>query len=126
MTNMFERFHYGLQRFMYGRNGSDQLSWALILAGILLCVISSLTDIGILYAVGYIPLIFAIYRMYSRNLEKRHQENTRFLNFFTRIKDRQNRYFSCPACRQMVRVPRGKGRINIRCPKCGRQFIRKT
>ena len=85
MTNMFERIRYGLQRFMYGRNGSDQLSWALILAGILLCVISSLTDIGILYAVGYIPLVFAIYRMYSRNLEKRHQENTRFLNFFTRI-----------------------------------------
>ena len=126
MTNMFERIRYGLQRFMYGRNGRDQLSWALILAGILLCVISSLTDIGILYAVGYIPLVFAIYRMYSRNLEKRHQENTRFLNFFTRIKDRQNRYFSCPDCRQMVRVPRGKGRINIRCPKCGRQFIRKT
>ena len=126
MTNMFERIRYGLQRFMYGRKGSDQLSWALILAGILLCVISSLTDIGILYAVGYIPLVFAIYRMYSRNLEKRHQENTRFLNFFTRIKDRQNRYFSCPDCRQMVRVPRGKGRINIRCPKCGRQFIRKT
>lgn len=123
---MFERIRYGLQRFMYGRNGSDQLSWALILAGILLCVISSLTDIGILYAVGYIPLVFAIYRMYSRNLEKRDQENTRFLNFFTRIKDRQNRYFSCPDCRQMVRVPRGKGRINIRCPKCGRQFIRKT
>lgn len=61
MTNMFERIRYGLQRFMYGRNGSDQLSWALILAGILLCVISSLTDIGILYAVGYIPLVFAIY-----------------------------------------------------------------
>ena len=44
MTNMFERIRYGLQRFMYGRNGSDQLSWALILAGILLCVISSLTS----------------------------------------------------------------------------------
>lgn len=55
MTNMFERIRYGLQRFMYGRNGSDQLSWALILAGILLCVISSLTDIGILYGSGVYP-----------------------------------------------------------------------
>ena len=126
MTNMFERMRYGLQRFMYGRNGSDQFSWALVLMGVLLCVISSLTDIGLLYVVGYVPLVFAIYRMYSRNLEKRHQENVRFLNLLTRLKDRQNRYFSCPSCRQMVRVPRGKGRINIRCPKCGRQFIRKT
>ena len=126
MTNMFERMRYGLQRFMYGRNGSDQFSWALVLMGVLLCVISSLTDIGLLYVVGYVPLVFAIYRMYSRNLEKRHQENVRFLNLFTRLKDRQNRYFSCPSCRQMLRVPRGKGRINIRCHKCGRQFIRKT
>lgn len=123
---MFERIRYSLQRFMYGRNGSDELSWALILAGVALTLISSLADVEILYLVGYVPLVWAVFRMYSRNLEKRRRENARFLNFFTRLKDRNNRYFSCPSCRQMVRVPRGKGKINIRCPKCGHQFVRKT
>ena len=63
---------------------------------------------------------------YSRNIEARRRENAAFQRFFTRLRDRQNRYFTCPRCRQVVRVPRGKGRINIRCPKCGEQFVRKT
>ena len=46
--------------------------------------------------------------------------------FFSRLTDKQYRYFRCPGCRQVVRVPRGKGKINIRCPKCSRQFIKKT
>ena len=45
---------------------------------------------------------------------------------FSRLRDRDNRYFSCPKCRQMVRVPKGKGKINIRCPKCGEKFMKKT
>ena len=54
------------------------------------------------------------------------RENAAFLRFLTRIKDRQHRYYACPKCRQTVRVPRGRGKINIRCPKCGEQFVKKT
>ena len=75
---------------------------------------------------AYVPLIWSMFRMYSRNIEARRRENAAFQRFFTRLRDRQNRYFTCPRCRQVVRVPRGKGRINIRCPKCGEQFVRKT
>ena len=75
---------------------------------------------------AYIPLIWSIVRMYSRNVEARRRENARWIGFCNRVKDRDNRYFKCPRCRQMVRVPRGKGTINIRCPKCGTQFTRKT
>ena len=71
-------------------------------------------------------LIWSIVRMYSRNVEARRRENARWIGFCNRVKDRDNRYFKCPRCRQMVRVPRGKGTINIRCPKCGEKFIRKT
>ncbi|MDD3165010.1 MAG: hypothetical protein PHS97_04045 [Oscillospiraceae bacterium] len=123
---MFQNIRYALQRFMYGRNGADTLSWALIILGAVLCLVSSLTSSSLLYVVGYLPLMVALFRMYSRNLEKRHAENAKFCGFFTHLKDRQNRYFSCPNCAQTVRVPRGKGKINIRCPKCGRQFVKKT
>ena len=75
---------------------------------------------------AYIPLIWSIFRMYSRNIEARRRENAAFLRFFSRLTDKQYRYFRCPGCRQVVRVPRGKGKINIRCPKCSRQFIKKT
>ena len=59
-------------------------------------------------------------------LFNRYQENRRFLLLIDRIKDRNNRYFNCPKCRQTVRVPRGKGKISITCPKCREKFIKKT
>jgi ribosomal protein L37AE/L43A len=68
----------------------------------------------------------AIFRTLSRNTYKRYQENRKFLALQQRIKDRDHRYFSCPRCKQTVRVPRGKGKIAISCPKCKEKFIKKT
>ena len=81
---------------------------------------------SMLSLLAYVPLIWSMFRMYSRNIEARRRENAAFLRFFSRLTDKQYRYFRCPGCRQVVRVPRGKGKINIRCPKCSRQFIKKT
>ena len=64
--------------------------------------------------------------MFSRNTYARYEENRKFLRFFDRLKDREHRYFSCPKCQQPVRVPRGKGKIAITCPKCREKFIKKT
>ena len=117
---------------MAGRYGTDKLNqWLLGLAIVLIVLglIGSRTGSAILAVLGtvaYVPLIWSLFRMYSRNIEARRRENAAFQRFFTRLRDRQNRYFTCPRCRQVVRVPRGKGRINIRCPKCGEQFVRKT
>lgn len=71
-------------------------------------------------------VVFAFYRMFSRNIYRRQAENQKWLNFWARLKDRNHRYFCCPYCKQRVRVPRHKGKINIRCPRCGEKFIRKT
>ena len=76
--------------------------------------------------VAYVPLIWSLFRMYSRNIEARRRENAAFQRVLTQLKDRDHRYYHCPKCRQTVRVPRGRGKINIRCPKCGEQFIKKT
>ena len=111
---MFRKIGDGLRKFMAGRYGSDRLNQCLLGAAFVLILLA------------YIPLIWSIFRMYSRNIEARRRENAAFLRFFSRLTDKQYRYFRCPGCRQVVRVPRGKGKINIRCPKCSRQFIKKT
>ena len=146
---MFRKIGDALSRFMSGRYGLDQFSGFLCIASLILIVIGAwvspvLFVTAVLIVLGwaggkwltpwmsvfsllaYIPLIWSIVRMYSRNVEARRRENARWIGFCNRVKDRDNRYFKCPRCRQMVRVPRGKGTINIRCPKCGERFLKKT
>lgn len=123
---MFQRLGEKFRRFMYGRYGSDQLNVFLLIFGVVLCLLSSFTPLYFLGILCYVPLVWAIFRMYSRNVYKRQRENQRFLQLFARFRDRQYRYFSCPRCRQRVRVPRGKGKIIIRCPSCGERFQKKT
>ncbi len=129
---MFRKLGDALRRFMAGRYGSDKLNQWLLGGSIVLIVLGLIGNrsgsavLSVLSLLAYVPLIWSIVRMYSRNIEARRRENAAFLRFLTRIKDRQHRYYACPKCRQTVRVPRGRGKINIRCPKCGEQFVKKT
>lgn len=120
----------GLRQFMMGRYGTDRLNMAILGVGLcasLLSVVFQSTSLNLVFfLLSYGMMIWAIWRSLSRNTYRRYQENRKFLQFFDRIKDRQNRYFDCPKCRQMVRVPRGKGKIAITCPRCKEKFIRKT
>lgn len=115
---------------MMGRYGTDRLNMAILCAGLVSSILSMMVSRQpfnlIFWALSYILMIWAIFRSLSRNTYKRYQENRKFLQFFDRIRDRQHRYFDCPKCRQMVRVPRGKGKISITCPRCREKFIRKT
>ena len=119
-----------LSRFMAGRYGTDKLSMTILGVG----VIASLVNIFIalpgvkllLTLAAYILMFWAIFRCFSRDTYKRYQENRKFLMWLDRIKDRKHKYFTCPRCHQPVRVPRGKGKISIKCPKCGEKFIKKT
>ena len=119
-----------LQRFMAGRYGTDRLNMVILGAGLAACLISPIFHNALvsllLTALSYGLMIWAICRSLSRNTYARYQENRKFLQFFDRLKDRQHRYYDCPKCRQVVRVPRGKGKIAITCPKCREKFIRKT
>ena len=129
---MFQKIGDAMRRFMTGRYGTDSLNRALMIA-VLVCILLGWLGgkfvtpwLGVFNLLAYVPLVWSIVRMYSRNLEARRRENAKWLGFCSRVRDRDNRYFRCPKCRQMVRVPRGKGTINIRCPKCGERFIKKT
>ena len=127
---MGRRIAAGLRSFMTGRYGTDKLNMAILGAGVALCLISVFIPIALvdlILTVGSYGLMFwAIFRTLSRNTYKRYQENRRFLMLLDRIKDKEHRYFECPRCRQPVRVPKGKGKIAITCPKCREKFIKKT
>ena len=124
------KFNQGIRRFMTGRYGTDKLNTWILGIGLLLCVISMFIHFWIvnlaLTAASYALMAWAIFRTFSRNTYKRYRENRRFLMMLDRIKDREHRYFDCPKCRQMVRVPRGKGKISITCPRCREKFVKKT
>ena len=123
-------FVNSIQRMMMGRYGHDRLNVALLVVGLIMTVISMFVRVKLVVLVttllSYVFLILALIRCFSRNTYKRYNENRRFLLLVDRLKDRSNRYYSCPKCRQTVRVPRGKGKIAITCPKCREKFIKKT
>lgn len=120
----------GLRQFMTGRYGTDKLNMVILGIGALLCVIALFVRVGwvnlLLTLAAYGLLIWALFRSLSRNTYKRYEENRRYLALLQRLKDRDHRYFDCPRCHQPVRVPKGKGKIAITCPKCREKFIKKT
>ncbi len=131
--SFFQKMGNALSRFMYGRNGVDQLGWASLVLVLLLDTVElivrskSETARMILSTVSFLVMVWILFRMFSRNLPKRRKENAWFLtkivnpvkNRKARSQDKDHKYFTCPQCRTICRVPRGKGKIIITCPKCG-------
>jgi ABC-type transport system involved in cytochrome bd biosynthesis fused ATPase/permease subunit len=127
-----------LRKFMYGRYGFDQLSRALVITSLLITLITTFTRSNVLVLIGYIPLVYAIFRMVSKDIQKRTQENMKYCQFagFLRSKLNQlklsffgtktHKYYKCAKCNQTIRVPRGKGKICITCPKCKTEFMKRT
>ena len=125
-----------LQRFMYGRYGVDALGKFIIGAALVICVLNLFIHSFIFSILIWALLIYSYYRMFSKNVQKRYNENVKFLNFKTRIvgkfkkeqsymKQRKTHHiYKCPTCKQKIRIPNGKGRICITCPKCKTQFTK--
>ena len=130
LQQFFRRLSDRFRNFMSGRYGTDKLNMAILSAGLAVCLVRVFVRNPIvnllLTAISYGLMIWALFRCFSRNTYRRYQENRKFLQFFDRLKDREHRYYDCPKCRQVVRVPRGKGKIAISCPRCKERFVRKT
>lgn len=130
MRNLGQRFLMAFRRFMTGRYGTDKLNSLLLGLGLASCFISifmSNAVVGLAFSsLAYVFMLLALFRCFSRNTYRRYRENRGYLLLLERVKDRKHRYFTCPRCRQTVRVPRGKGKISISCPKCKEKFIKKT
>ena len=131
-----------LSRFMYGRYGSDRLNIFMVIVLLVCAVINLFVRTGyfsvLLTSWEFLLLILIYYRMFSKNISKRYAENQKYLELENKVKrffgkqkyiQEQRKDFhiyTCPQCRQKIRIPRGKGKISIRCPKCGTTFIKKS
>jgi len=127
-----------LARFFWGRYGMDQLGWALVIASMVLTFLSSVFGSSLLLVISYVPLVLAILRILSRNVNARIRENQKFLTYwkpvkkwcklqYSKLRDiRTHRYFSCPSCKNALRVPKGRGQITITCPVCKTRFDAKS
>ena len=127
-----------IRQFMIGRYGTDGLNQFLNIASLVLVLAYILTRLPLLLYVGVVLLGFCYYRMFSRNISKRTEENYKCYTLKDRVSSKfrswkeqwANRkvyhYYRCPQCHQKLRVPRGRGRIQISCPRCGTQFIKKS
>ena len=127
-----------MQRFMAGRYGNDQLNQFIFIVAIISMVLEIITRQSLFYTLTLVLLILAYVRVFSRNINKRYEENMKFsqkkdaiLNKFRKQKyyaaQRRNFHiYTCPQCKQKIRIPKGKGKISITCPKCRTSFIKKS
>ena len=131
---MRERF----QRFMSGRYGVDELSRFLLGVTAILCILGIFLRSSILNGLVCLAIILIYFRMFSRNFSKRNQENERYMTYQNKVtgffKKQKNLFeqrkiyhiYTCPSCKQKIRIPKGKGKIQVTCPKCHTQFIKKS
>lgn len=130
-----------LAKMMIGRNGSDDLTRFIAVASGILLVIAMFgggSSSYVLWILAVIGLVYCYFRIFSKNYVKRREENMRFVNlkneFLSYLRGAKERYsqrrdykfFRCPSCHTILRVPRGKGKVKVVCRKCGTSFIRKT
>lgn len=125
-------------RFMYGRYGMDSLGKFTIAAGLVTIFLSTFLRWRFLPLLSWGLIIIAYYRMFSRNIYKRSSENQKYLQKTAKLRSflvtqkniwvqrKTHHIYTCPSCRQKIRIPRGKGKIEIRCPKCSATFIKKS
>lgn len=122
-----------LRKLMYGRYGSDHLSFFLLFLYVVLIFVSALPYMEWISWLALAVLLWNLFRMFSRRIDRRRAENARFLALFgpfirwfkmrrTIHRDKEHRYFKCPNCGQYLRVPRGKGKITVNCRNCGASF----
>lgn len=132
-----QRLKESFARFMQGRHGPDNLGMFTLITGLACSLLGSFTGIGILSLLGFALYVWTLFRMFSRNNDKRFAENrkyieltsnwkTRIRQFIKRMKNRRDyRYFKCPNCKVLLRMKRGTGEKNITCVRCGHQFKQK-
>ena len=132
--NVFRKIGNAIARFMYGRNGMDQLNLVLMWVVLILDVVTMLVQRNhaavsmVLYWLSMAGWVYVLFRMFSKNLSKRRGENQKFVNWVWRMKssragakerhaDKDHKYFTCKNCKTICRVPVGKGKLIITCPK---------
>ena len=136
--SFLDKLKAGVQRLMAGRHGADEFSLALLIAGLALSILGSLLRVGILALLSMALYIYGMFRMFSRDHQKRYAENQKYLSiahgkmggakqFFVRLKNiRKYKYFKCPQCHSRLRLPRKVGEVTVTCGNCHHAFKQKA
>ncbi|MCI7737653.1 MAG: hypothetical protein MSL26_11015 [Clostridiales bacterium] len=134
----FDKIRASLARFMSGRYGADQLSYAMVILALVMTVVGALSGLGLLTLMADALLIVMFVRMLSKDRYRRAHENQVYLEktqnvrravteWMNRVKNsKKYRYFTCPKCKARLRVPRGVGSVTITCKSCGNKFDKKA
>lgn len=139
MKKFLRNLQYSIYRFMQGRNGYDQLNFTLLVIYIIVTLSSGFFFQPHLFInlLEYTLIIVIFYRAFSRKIYKRQKENKAFMKLTRPIrsalkvirlnlKEKQYKHMQCPRCQRTLRVPRGRGKIEITCPHCRIDFTRKS
>ena len=131
-------------KFMQGRYGVDELSRFTMGAALVLIILTMFItmfnrNLGSIFDfLGIAAIVYAYFRIFSRNIQQRYAENQKYLQMTSKVRLRFNKeknlmkqrkthhIYSCPGCGQKVRIPRGKGKIEIECPKCHTKFVKRS
>ena len=135
---MFNELRYRFSKFMQGRYGVDSLSRFLSIVLLVIIILGMFIRIPLSGTITLVILVILYWRMVSRNIPKRYEENQKFLQIRDKLLGRFSDFgsnmsqmkdyhiYKCPRCNQKIRIPRGKGHIMVRCPRCGYEFHKKS
>ncbi len=136
--NFLQQLMAKFQQFMVGRYGSDSFTLFLTISGLLCSILSNFRHLRFLYLISVLLIFYGVFRTFSRNYEARRKELNWYLRWSEKpkayikllgnqIRDRKtHRYYRCKSCKTVMRVPKGRGKIEITCPKCRMKVIKKT
>lgn len=134
MREKFNRFMQG----RYGQYGADALEKFLMYLIVACIILNLFLKTSVLVLIEWFLLFFYMYRLLSKNYNARYNENQKFLNATAKIRFRfeqekklaeERKYhhiYTCPKCKQKIRIPKGKGKIMVRCPKCHHEFQKRS
>ena len=127
-----------MMQFMQGRYGADQMGQMLSAVSMVFLIISLFSRNQAWFLLAVIGIVYNYFRMFSKNISKRYAENQKYLKMTAGIRRKLASWksqlaqrkiyhiYRCPGCKQKIRVPRGSGKIEIRCPKCNNRFVKKS
>ena len=138
MGRFFQNMRYRFSQWMYGRYGTDELTKTLTITALVCIFLAYIPYLWIFSPISMLILVLVLFRTFSKNLAKRRAEREKYLKISGKIKKffslrkkmwqerKTHKYFKCPNCKTYLRAPKGRGRLDIGCPKCKTRTIRKT
>ncbi len=138
VQEVLQRFAVKMQQFMVGRYGNDRFTLFLLIFSMIFTFLGNFKPIRFLYFIGLAIIVYALFRTMSKNYEARRKELDWYLAWSqkpraelkllgNKLRDNKtHKYFKCKGCRTVLRVPKGRGKIEVTCPKCRAKAIKKT